>query len=123
MKYIKALALCTLPSVSFAAAVTDLNTLSTQLQTQLLSVSQLLVYASYVIGVGFALMGTLQFKTHKENPQQMPLGKPVMCMIVAACLLFLPSIMSLAGSSILGDNAKNGAAKAADFNGKALGGT
>jgi intracellular multiplication protein IcmD len=115
MKYIKALALCTLPSVSFAAGtgVNDLTSLSTQLQGQLTAVSQLLIYASYVVGVGFALMGVLQFKTHKENPQQMPLGKPVMCMIVAACLLFLPSIIQLAGTSLLGGS-KNGAS---GFNG------
>lgn len=66
------------------------------------AVAQLMNIAAYVAGVGFALAGILQFKAHKENPQQTPLSKPVVMLIVAAALLFLPTVMSIAGESLFG---------------------
>lgn len=76
--------------------------------SQLGAVAQLMVYVAYVAGVGFALAGILQFKAHKDNPQQTPLSKAVVLVIVAACLLFLPSVMSAAGGSIFGTEAQGG---------------
>jgi intracellular multiplication protein IcmD len=83
-----------------AATVTD----------QLTSMATLMVYIAYVSGVGFALAGILQFKAHKDNPQQVPISKGVVLMIVAACLLFLPSVMTAAGGSIFGTTATGGGA-------------
>jgi intracellular multiplication protein IcmD len=75
---------------------------------QLGAMASLMVYVAYVSGVGFALAGILQFKAHKESPQQTPLSKPIVLIIVAACLLFLPSVMKAAGGSIFGTEASGG---------------
>ncbi len=85
----------------------DLTKVATTVTTQATAVAKLLAGISYVTGVGFAMAGILQFKAHKENPQQVPLSKPVVMIIVAACLLFLPTVMTIAGSSIFGDGASS----------------
>jgi intracellular multiplication protein IcmD len=80
----------------------DIAAMATTVKTQATAIATLLNVAAYVAGVGFALAGILQFKAHKENPQQTPLSKPIVMIVVAACLLFLPTVMNLAGSSLFG---------------------
>lgn len=80
----------------------SLATISGRVQSNVLSVVKLLIVLSYCAGVGFAMAGVLQFKAHKDNPQQVPLSKPMVYLCVAAFLLFLPSLMGTAGSTIFG---------------------
>jgi hypothetical protein len=80
----------------------DLISISSTLSSQVQAVAQLLIIISYVAGVGFALAGIIQFKAHKDNPTQVPLSKPIVYLIVGACLLFLPTMISSAGQSIFG---------------------
>jgi len=108
---LSALLILTALNPAFAdAASTGVGKIATNVTEQLGSVASLLVYVSYVAGVGFALAGILQFKAHKDNPQQTPLSKPMMLVVVAACLLFLPTIMSAAGGTIFGTSATGGGA-------------
>ena len=79
---------------------------------QVITIARLLSTVSYVTGVGFALSRILQFKAHKDNPQQIPLSKPVVTIIVATCLLFLPSVLGIAGTSLFGSEARSVAAAA-----------
>lgn len=90
----------------------DVSTVATNVTTHVNAIANLLSISAYIAGVGFALSGILQFKTHKENPQQVPLSKPVMMIIIAAALLFLPTVLTIAGNSLFGNNAAS-AAKAA----------
>ena len=93
-----------------AAADTGLGKVAATVTDQLGAMATLMVYVAYVAGVGFALAGVLQFKAHKDNPQQTPLSKPIVLILVAACLLFLPSVMKAAGGSIFGTEASGGGA-------------
>jgi intracellular multiplication protein IcmD len=111
-----ALLLSLLSTAVFAA---DVTSVSTTVVTQMNAIAKLLSVASYVAGVGFALAGILQFKAHKESPQQVPLSKPVVMLVVAACLLFLPTILNIAGSSLFG----TGTSAATAGGGSALSGT
>lgn len=102
--------------LALAAMTTDVfaagNSLVTMVQNitqQVNAIVSLLSVTSYVSGVGFAMAGVLQFKVHKENPQQTPLSKPVVMVIVATCLLFLPAILGTAGASLFGENATSSA--------------
>jgi len=88
---------------------TNLVDLSKSITEQISTIAMLLSVTAYVTGVGFALAGILQFKTHKENPQQVPLSKPVVSVIVAASLLFLPNILSDSGTWLFGSEAKDSA--------------
>lgn len=104
------LGLVSLMTAAFAdAGGGDIAAMATQVKSQASAIATLLNVASYVAGVGFALAGILQFKAHKENPQQTPLSKPVVMIVVAACLLFLPTIMNIAGASLFqgGQSAAN----------------
>ncbi len=105
------------PAVLFAAA-TDITAVATTVTTQANAIAKLLSVTAYVAGVGFALAGILQFKTHKENPQQTPLSKPVVMIVVAACLLFLPTILTIAGSSLLGQGATSSAPSGGGLSGQ-----
>jgi len=68
------------------------------------SVGKLITGASYVAGIGFALLGLLKLKAHKDNPTQVPLSQPIVLLAIAAGLVFLPSIISTAGDTIWGDS-------------------
>ena len=104
--------LCILHRLAFAAdsSVTDLTSLSDQTIGQIRSVATLIIVVSYVAGVGFMLAGIVQFKAHKDNPAQVPLSKPIVYLIVGACLLFLPTVITTAGTSIFGSDKKSGGA-------------
>jgi intracellular multiplication protein IcmD len=105
-------------TATVASAGGDVAAVATTVTTEVNAVAKLLSVASYVAGVGFALGGILQFKAHKENPQQVPLSKPVVMVVVAACLLFLPTILTIAGASLFGSSASTAAGS-----GEALGGS
>ena len=92
----------------------DISSITTKMQKHAGAIAQLLNIASYVAGVGFALAGILQFKAHKENPQQTPLSKPIVMIVVAASLLFLPTILEIAGASLF-----EGGKKAVEYKGEA----
>lgn len=86
-----------------------ISTIATNVTTHVNAIANILSISAYIAGVGFALSGILQFKTHKENPQQVPLSKPVMMIIIAAALLFLPTVLTIAGNSLFGHNATSAA--------------
>lgn len=69
-------------------------------QENVITLGPLLTIISYIAGVGFAIAGIVQFKAHKDNPTQVPLSKPLVYLGVGAALLFLPSIMATAGTTV-----------------------
>ncbi len=68
--------------------------------TSMTGVAKLITATSYVAGVGFALMGMLKLKAHKDNPTQVPLSQPIVLLAIAAGLVFLPSLIKTAGSTV-----------------------
>ncbi len=96
-------------SIVLATTNSNVSVVAQTVTTQASAIAKLLSITAYVAGVGFALGGILQFKVHKENPQQTPLSKPVVMIIVAACLLFLPTVMEIAGNSLFGTTATSSA--------------
>jgi len=67
------------------------------------NVAKLITATSYVAGVGFAMMGMLKFKAHKDNPTQVPLSQPIVLLVIAAGLVFLPNLISTGGATVWGD--------------------
>jgi len=88
-------------TLAYGAAQT-LTQIISNAQQNVQPIATFLVIVSYVAGIAFMLTGILQFKAHKDNPQQTPLSKPVIYIIVGALLLFLPAIIGTAGQSIFG---------------------
>lgn len=54
---------------------------------------------SWVGGAAFAIGAIFKFKQHKDNPTQIPIGTPIALLFVGAALLFLPTILNVAGYS------------------------
>lgn len=82
-------------------------------QDNILTLGPLLTIVSYIAGVAFAIAGIVKFKAHKDNPTQVPLSQPIVYLLVGAGLLFLPSIMSSAGSTVFGSGQAVSAGKGA----------
>jgi len=79
------------------------------------SIVKLITAVSYVAGMGFFLAGVMKFKSHRDNPQQVPLSAPIVLVVVAAALLFLPAILQTAGATMFGTSYKQGAGNAGGF--------
>jgi len=91
-----------------AAPTTGIAGLATGVQGQLAGVATLMVYTAYVAGIAFALTGILKFKAHKDQPTQVPLSQPIVLLLLSACLLFLPSILNVAGGTLFGTSTAQG---------------
>jgi intracellular multiplication protein IcmD len=86
---------------AFAAAPTDFTGLVSQVQQGLLKpLMQVVVALSYVSGVGFCVGGIFKLKAHKDNPQQVTIGTALFLLGVGIALLFVPTLIDLAGKSI-----------------------
>ncbi len=84
------------------AAAQSLADIVKNLQENVTTLGPFLTIVSYISGVGFAIAGIVKFKAHKDNPQQTSLSQPIVYLCVGAALLFLPSIMSSAGTTVFG---------------------
>lgn len=66
------------------------------------NLAKLITAGSYLAGLGFSIAAITQFKQHKDNPTQVPIGTPIAMLFIAAALLFLPTILSTAGETMFG---------------------
>lgn len=66
------------------------------------SLAKLITAASYLAGLGFSIGAIMKFKQHKDNPTQIPIGTPIALVFISAALLFLPSILGVAGATMFG---------------------
>lgn len=89
-------------STGAAAAGMTLGGMATQITSSFASLTKLITAASYLAGLGFAVGAIMKFKAHKDNPTQITIGTPIALVFVAAALLFLPSILDMAGSTMFG---------------------
>lgn len=102
------LALFVLFFISNYANAANLGDVAGNVTTSMENVGKLITAASYVAGIGFALLGLLKLKAHKDNPTQVPLSQPLVLLTIAGGLVFLPSIISTAGETIWEDNRTSG---------------
>ncbi|MBS0286285.1 MAG: type IV secretion protein IcmD [Proteobacteria bacterium] len=100
-----------LASSSGGSSGGDLGAVADNITGTMTSVAKLITAASYVAGIGFALMGMLKFKAHKDQPAQVPLSQPIVLLAIAAGLVFLPSLVTTAGSTVFGSGKTNATSK------------
>lgn len=81
----------------------SVGAISNTVRSSMQNVAALITAVSYVAGIGFAMMGLLKLKAHKDNPTQVPLSQPMTLLVIAAGLVFLPSLIKSAGATIWGD--------------------
>ena len=66
------------------------------------SLTKLITAGSYIAGIAFMIGAIMKFKQHKDNPTNITIGQPVALTFVAAALLFLPTILGIAGATLFG---------------------
>ena len=70
------------------------------------SVGKLITAASYIGGLASTITAILQFKQHKDNPSQTPIGKPIGLVFIGAALLFLPTVIDVTGNTLFSGGGK-----------------
>lgn len=85
-----------------------IGTMASNITATLGSVGKLITGVSYVSGLGFAIGAILKFKQHKDNPTQVQIGHPIGLLFIAIALLFLPSLLKVAGSTAFGTATTSG---------------
>ncbi len=64
--------------------------------------TKLITAGAYLAGLAFSVGAIMKFKQHKDNPQSVPIGTPIALVFIAAALLFLPTILGIAGGTMFG---------------------
>ncbi|MCA0402781.1 MAG: type IV secretion protein IcmD [Proteobacteria bacterium] len=85
-----------------AAGSTTIGSMATSITNSFTSLAKLITASSYLAGLGFAIGAIMKFKQHKDNPTQITIGTPIALVFIAAALLFLPSILGVAGQTMFG---------------------
>lgn len=91
-----------LVSQTAMAEGTTLGDMATTITTSFTALAKLITAGSYLAGLGFSIGAIMKFKQHKDNPTQIPIGTPIALVFIAAALLFLPSILTMTGSTMFG---------------------
>ncbi len=84
------------------AGSTSLGSMASSITASFTSLAKLITAGSYIAGLGFSIGAIMKFKQHKDNPTQIPIGTPIALTFIAAALLFLPSILGVAGQTMFG---------------------
>lgn len=92
------------PSV-FAEGM-KLKDVATNLESSVTSLVSIIKAGCYLAGVGFLVGGIMKFKQHKDNPTQVTIGQPIALIVIAGALLFMPTLIDVAGDALFGSKAE-----------------
>lgn len=84
----------------------SLGTVAERIVKSFVGLTYLATGGCYLAGLAFSVTAILQFKQHKDNPTQIPVGKPISLVFIAAALLFMPSVLGVAGFTMFGEEAQ-----------------
>ena len=87
---------------------TNIGTMAASVSSTFKDIGQMIIGIAFVAGLGFGVAAIFKFKQHKDNPTQVPIGTPISLVMIAAALLFLPSILSTTGQTIFGGGSTSG---------------
>jgi len=102
--------------ITNALAANDIAGIANTITGSFESIGKLMVATAYLAGFGLTIASIFKFKQHKDNPQQTPMGIPITMLLVGIALIFLPNIISPAGTSIFGEGATTGGFTGAGVN-------
>lgn len=89
---------------SVCATNVTLGTMASSITNSFKSITKMVTGGCYIAGLAFSVTAILQFKQHKDNPTQVTIGKPIALVFIAAALLFMPSVLSVAGYTMFGSS-------------------
>lgn len=88
---------------SAAAAVSTVGGMASAIVSSFTSLTKLITAGSYLGGLAFSIGAIMKFKQHKDNPTQIQIGQPISLVFIGAALLFLPTILNIAGGTMFGE--------------------
>ena len=91
-----------LMATNVLADTTSVGALASNIYGNFSRLTKLIIGGSYLAGIGFAVGAIMKFKAHKDQPTQITIGTPVALVFIAAALLFLPTILHIAGGTMFG---------------------
>jgi intracellular multiplication protein IcmD len=99
-----------LGSLALAAAsgTAGIGGVATNVRSNLKGIASLITAGSYVAGMGFGVGAIVKFKSHKDNPTQIPIGMPIALLFVAAALLFIPTVFKTTGATLFASGSQAG---------------
>jgi intracellular multiplication protein IcmD len=109
---VAAVALGLFATDTFAAAAgggggDTIGTIAARITESFTSLGQLILAIAFVGGLGFTMAAIFKFKQHKDNPTQIPLGTPIAMLAIGIVLMFLPGIITPAGTTLFGASASS----------------
>jgi intracellular multiplication protein IcmD len=81
---------------------TNIGAIASNITGSFESIGRLILAVAFLGGIGFIMAAIFKFKQHKDNPNQVTLGTPIAMLVIGAFLVFMPSIIGPAGSTIYG---------------------
>ena len=98
--------LTALLSQDAAAGALTLGGMAVSMTKSFANVAKLITAGSYLAGLGFSIGAIMKFKQHKDTPQQITVGQPIALLVIGASLLFMPTILGIAGETMFGSGAQ-----------------
>lgn len=84
------------------ASALNVGDMASNVYNNFTKLTKLIIGGSYLAGIGFAVGAIMKFKAHKDQPTQITVGTPVALVFISAALLFLPTILHIAGGTMFG---------------------
>lgn len=109
------LLLCVSSSVLAADTAKDIGGIAGNVTTTLFSIGKLMVAVAYVAGFGFLMFGVLKLKQHRDNPSQIPLGTPIVMILIGVVLVFIGGFIAPLGETLGVDTDTEGAGSYTGF--------
>ncbi len=98
---------------AFAQDTQNIGQIASKITESFGDIGKLMIAVAYLAGFGFVIASIFKFKQHKDNPTQIPMGTPIAMLVIGIALIFLPSFIAPAGTTIFG----TGGGKAGGFRG------
>lgn len=92
----------------YAGTAKSAGGVAAEIYSSFAQITKLITAGSYLAGLAFSIGAIMKFKQHKDNPTQVPIGTPIALLFIAAALLFLPSVLGVAGQTIFGGGEVSG---------------
>ena len=79
-----------------------LSSIAGNIDTSVVSIASILEDVSLISGVGFVLTSFYSFHTHKNNPTQVPITKPIALLFIGAMMMVFPLTIPTAKNALVG---------------------
>jgi intracellular multiplication protein IcmD len=89
--------------VSYAAATTipgpSIGQMAQSVLVPVDIMTQLLYKIFYILGAVLVVGSGIQYKAHRDNPQQVPINRPIFLLIIGLVLLAVPFVAQLSSAA------------------------